>query len=99
MKLPPYTVPEQDADLWECGRRLDTSLEQVSRGDVKQMVLDELKRAGAAGVPTKSELARRVGLRIDRVTTALRDAHVHSWYGTPIYHPDFEPPWDEGSDT
>lgn len=95
MKLPPYTVPEQDADLWECGKRLDTDPNAVMlRAELREHVLHILKRAGADGFKSGAALARELRVSNDRIQTALRDARVYRRNGR-VYHPDHYPYEDD----
>ena len=66
MKLEPYTVPEQDADLWACGvvltaipaKERAASQRRLTLGEASSLVLEAL---GEREVSTLSRIAERTG--------------------------------------
>lgn len=74
MKLPPYTVPEQDADLWGCGVVLSTP---ERRGQRTTRELAEEAEAFLFALGREASLAevvRALDSTPDRTRTALRAA-------------------------
>jgi hypothetical protein len=97
VSLPPYTVPDHDADLWDCGVVLsDAEPKTWKRGEVRAHVERLLLLKGPRGFSRKAELMRACpGLGVCRVETALRDLGVQAWMA--YRHPSYAEP-DERSE-
>ncbi len=90
--LPPYTLPDTDADLWSSGVRLtgeDRPPLPPTLDELSDLVLVLLLAAGAEGIPTVWALARLANVSPGRIYNALRRNKIPRWH-QPLLHPDLQ---------
>lgn len=77
-KLPPYTIPKADRDLWQCGINLSLAIERGDRQIFRELRREQyavilLQALRKAGKPMRMrELSALLGLRPNHVIFYVR---------------------------